>query len=114
TGGPVTAVIPVHLYGQMADMDPILELAARYDLIVIEDACQAHGAEYFSAKEDRWRKAGSMGRAAAFSFYPGKNLGARGEAGPAGTEDEQPARRCHTPRDPRQSPHDYHQRQGHN
>ena len=74
-GKPVTAVIPVHLYGQTADMDPILELAARYRLIVIEDACQAHGAEYFSKKENRWRKAGSMGRAAAFSFYPGKNLG---------------------------------------
>src|SRR5439155_4040912 len=68
TGTPVTAVIPVHLYGQTADMDPILELANRYNLIVIEDACQAHGAEYFSKKEHRWRKAGSMGHAAAFSF----------------------------------------------
>ena len=80
-GKPVTAVVPVHLYGQTADMDPILELAERYKLIVIEDACQAHGAEYFSKKENRWRKAGSMGRAAAFSFYPGKNLGACGEGG---------------------------------
>src|SRR5438128_10925026 len=87
TGRPVTAVIPVHLYGQMADMDPILELAARYDLILIEDACQAHGAEYFSTKENCWRKAGSMGRAAAFSFYPGKNLGACGEAGAVTTDD---------------------------
>ena len=74
------AIVPVHLYGQMADMDPILELAERYGLIVIEDACQAHGA-IFSKKENRWRKAGSMARAAAFSFYPGKNLGACGEAG---------------------------------
>src|SRR5207245_3938746 len=74
TGSPVTAVIPVHLYGQMANMDTILDLANQYRLIVIEDACQAHGAEYLSKEEDRWRKAGSMGRAAAFSFYPGKNL----------------------------------------
>ena len=81
TGSPVTAVVPVHLYGQMADMDPILDLAARYKLLVVEDACQAHGAEYFSAKEQRWRTAGSIGHAAAFSFYPGKNLGACGEAG---------------------------------
>ena len=77
SGRPVTAVVPVHLYGQMADMDAILDLAERYGLIVIEDACQAHGAEYFSRKQNRWMKAGSMGRAAAFSFYPGKNLGLR-------------------------------------
>src|SRR6266403_1544839 len=86
-GQPITAVVPVHLYGQMADMDPILELAERYKLAVIEDACQAHGAEYFSKKENRWRKAGSMGRAAAFSFYPGKHLGACGEAGAIATND---------------------------
>jgi dTDP-4-amino-4,6-dideoxygalactose transaminase len=78
SGRPVTAVVPVHLYGQMADMDPICELAERYRLIVVEDACQAHGAEYFSKKQNRWLKAGSIGRAAAFSFYPGKNLGACG------------------------------------
>jgi dTDP-4-amino-4,6-dideoxygalactose transaminase len=87
SGRPVTAVVPVHLYGQMADMDPIVELAERYRLVVIEDACQAHGAEYFSRKHNRWMKAGSMGRAAAFSFYPGKNLGACGEAGAATTND---------------------------
>ena len=74
TGNPVTAVVPVHLYGQMADMDPILDLAIQYNLKVIEDACQAHGAEYFSKKQNRWCKAGSMGHAAAFSFYPGKKL----------------------------------------
>src|SRR6202023_2083149 len=68
SGRPVTAVVPVHLYGQMADMDAILELAERYRLIVIEDACQDHGAEYFSKKHNRWIKAGSMGRASAFSF----------------------------------------------
>src|SRR5215472_15564964 len=58
-GLPVKAVVPVHLYGQPADMDRIQELAARYRLIVIEDACQAHGAEYYSQREQRWRKAGS-------------------------------------------------------
>jgi dTDP-4-amino-4,6-dideoxygalactose transaminase len=84
---PVTAVVPVHLYGQMADMDAILGLAEKHGLSVIEDACQAHGAEYFSQKLNRWCKAGSMGRAAAFSFYPGKNLGACGEAGAVTTND---------------------------
>jgi len=69
------AIIPVHLFGQMADMDPILEIATRHGLPVIEDACQAHGAEY------KGRKAGSLGIAGCFSFYPGKNLGALGEAG---------------------------------
>jgi dTDP-4-amino-4,6-dideoxygalactose transaminase len=87
SGRPVTAVVPVHLYGQMADMDSIMSLASRYDLTVIEDACQAHGAEYFSKKFNRWMKAGSMGSAAAFSFYPGKNLGACGEAGAVTTND---------------------------
>jgi len=92
TGGPVTAIVPVHLYGQMVDMDAILELAERFHLMVIEDACQAHGAEYMSARENRWRKAGSMGVAAAFSFYPGKNLGALGEAGAVTTNREDIAR----------------------
>lgn len=69
------AIIPVHLYGQMADMDPIMEIARRHGLFVIEDAAQAHGAEY------RGRPAGSIGDAGCFSFYPGKNLGAYGEAG---------------------------------
>src|SRR4051812_24075289 len=75
SGRPVTAIVPVHLYGQMADMDAIQDIADHYGLMVIEDACQAHGAEYFSQKLGRWMKAGSMGKAAAFSFYPGKNLG---------------------------------------
>ncbi len=114
TGGPVKAVIPVHLYGQTADMDAVLELAARYELIVIEDACQAHGAEYFSRKERRWRTAGSMGRAAAFSFYPGKNLGACGEAGAVTTDDEQLARRCRMLRDHGQSRKYVHDIEGYN
>ncbi|MGH1362057.1 MAG: DegT/DnrJ/EryC1/StrS family aminotransferase [Calditrichia bacterium] len=69
------AVIPVHLFGQMADMDPIMEIARRHNLFVIEDASQAHGAEY------KGRRAGSIGDIGCFSFYPGKNLGAYGEAG---------------------------------
>ncbi len=69
------AIIPVHLYGQMADMDSLLLLADRHSLVVIEDACQAHGAEYHG------RRAGSLGLAGCFSFYPGKNLGACGEGG---------------------------------
>jgi dTDP-4-amino-4,6-dideoxygalactose transaminase len=69
------AIVPVHLYGQPADMDPILEIARRHRLVVIEDACQAHGAEYHG------RRAGSLGDIGCFSFYPGKNLGAYGEGG---------------------------------
>jgi dTDP-4-amino-4,6-dideoxygalactose transaminase len=111
---PVTAVIPVHIYGQVADMDPILELARRYNLIVIEDACQAHGAEYFSRTENRWRKAGSMGRAAAFSFYPGKNLGACGEAGAVTTNDEKIAYKIRMLRDHGQSRKYFHDVEGYN
>jgi dTDP-4-amino-4,6-dideoxygalactose transaminase len=114
TGKPVTAVVPVHLYGQMAEMDAILELANQYNLIVIEDACQAHGAEYFSKKEGAWRKAGSMGRAGAFSFYPGKNLGACGEAGALTTNDEDVARRCRMLRDHGQTKKYYHDIEGYN
>jgi dTDP-4-amino-4,6-dideoxygalactose transaminase len=111
---PVTAVVPVHLYGQMADMDAIDEIARRYNLIVIEDACQAHGAEYFSKKENRWRKAGSLGRAAAFSFYPGKNLGACGEAGAVTTNDEALAQKVRMLRDHGQSRKYYHELEGYN
>ena len=114
TGNPVTAVIPVHLYGQMADMDPILEVATQYNLKVIEDACQAQGAEYFSKKLNRWCKAGSMGHAAAFSFYPGKNLGACGEAGAITTNDEQLAQACRLLRDHGQSKKYYHDIEGYN
>jgi dTDP-4-amino-4,6-dideoxygalactose transaminase len=114
SGRPVAAIIPVHLYGQMADMDPILELAERYNLLVIEDACQAHGAEYYSAREQRWRKAGTMGKAAAFSFYPGKNLGACGEAGAVTTDDAELAGKIRMLRDHGQSRKYYHDVEGYN
>jgi dTDP-4-amino-4,6-dideoxygalactose transaminase len=87
------AIIPVHLYGQPADMDPILAVAQRHGLPVIEDACQAHGAEY------KGRKAGSLGRAGCFSFYPGKNLGAYGEAGAVVTNDAELAEKIRILRD---------------
>jgi len=77
------AIIPVHLYGQPADMDPIIELAKKYNLKVIEDAAQAHGAEY------KGEKVGSIGDVACFSFYPGKNLGAYGDAGIVVTDNEE-------------------------
>jgi dTDP-4-amino-4,6-dideoxygalactose transaminase len=98
---PVTAIVPVHIYGQTADM-------------VVEDACQAHGAEYFSKKENRWMKAGSMGHAGAFSFYPGKNLGACGEAGAATTNSDDIARKMRMLRDHGQSKKYYHDIEGYN
>jgi dTDP-4-amino-4,6-dideoxygalactose transaminase len=110
----IRAIVPVHLYGQMADMDAILELAQRYNLIVIEDACQAHGAEYFSHKENCWKKAGSMGHAGAFSFYPGKNLGACGEAGAVTTNDAKLAATVKMIRDHGQSRKYYHDIEGYN
>lgn len=114
SGKPVTAVVPVHLYGQMADMDAIMELTEQYGLILVEDACQAHGAEYFSKKQNRWLKAGSVGRAAAFSFYPGKNLGACGEAGAATTNDPQIAATIKMIRDHGQAKKYYHDIEGYN
>ena len=91
------AIIPVHLFGQMADMDPIMEIARRHGLYVIEDACQAHGAEY------KGRKAGSIGDAGCFSFYPGKNLGAFGEAGAVVTNNGELKRKIQALRDHGQS-----------
>jgi len=114
TGRRVTAVVPVHLYGQTANMDPILDLAERYRLIVVEDACQAHGAEYFSRKDNIWKKAGSIGLAAAFSFYPGKNLGACGEAGAVTTSDPEMARQIRMLRDHGQAEKYYHEIEGYN
>jgi dTDP-4-amino-4,6-dideoxygalactose transaminase len=113
-GRPVTAVVPVHLYGQMADMDAIMELAERFHLKVVEDACQAHGAEYFSQRKNRWFKAGSMGAAAAFSFYPGKNLGACGEAGAVTTNDAEMAAKMRMIRDHGQAKKYYHSVEGYN
>jgi dTDP-4-amino-4,6-dideoxygalactose transaminase len=81
------AIVPVHLYGQMADMQPIVKIAREHGLMVVEDACQAHGAS------DRGMRAGSIGDAAAFSFYMSKNLGAYGEAGAVTTRSSQIAER---------------------
>ena len=114
TGSPVVGIVPVHLYGQMTDMDPILDLAERHNLFVIEDACQAHGAAYYSRKEGRWKKAGSMGVAAAFSFYPGKNLGACGEAGAVTTNDTKLAGRVRMLRDHGQAQKYSHEIEGYN
>lgn len=85
TGRRVVAVLPVHLYGLVADMGPLLDIAGRYGLKIIEDACQAHGATYMLDGVER--RAGSFGAAAAFSFYPGKNLGALGEGGAVTTDE---------------------------
>ena len=110
----MTAIVPVHLYGQMAAMDPILDLAAEYGLMVVEDSCQAHGAKYYSAQDKRWHTAGSMGIAAGFSFYPGKNLGACGEAGAVTTNDENVAKKIRMLRDHGQSRKYYHDVEGYN
>jgi dTDP-4-amino-4,6-dideoxygalactose transaminase len=91
--GRTRAILPVHLYGQPADIDPILELANKYNLKIIEDACQAHGAEY------KGRRTGSLGDIGCFSFYFSKNLGAYGEAGIITTSDPEIAKRCRMIRD---------------
>jgi dTDP-4-amino-4,6-dideoxygalactose transaminase len=87
------AIVPVHLYGQMADMDPIMAIANRHGIPVIEDACQAHGAEY------KGRRAGSIGALGCFSFYPGKNLGAYGEGGAVVTSHDEYAKKIRMLRD---------------
>jgi len=102
------AVIPVHLYGQTADMDPIMAIARKHGLYVIEDACQAHGAEY------KGQPAGSIGDAGCFSFYPGKNLGAYGEAGAVTTNNTQLAGQIALLRDHGQSEKYYHDKIGWN
>lgn len=102
------AIVPVHLYGQCAEMDPILAIAAARNIPVIEDAAQAHGAIY------RGRRAGSLGRIACFSFYPGKNLGAYGEGGAVVTNDAALAERVRMLRDHGQSKRYVHQYLGYN
>lgn len=114
TGRPVAAVVPVHLYGQMADMDAILDIADEHNLVVVEDSCQAHGAHYFSKRENTWKKAGTMGAAAAFSFYPGKNLGACGEGGAVTSNSEDVARAIKIIRDHGQAKKYYHDMEGYN
>ena len=102
------AIMPVHLYGHPEDMDPINEMAARHGLIVIEDACQAHGARY------KGKRTGSLGHAAAYSFYPAKNLGAYGDGGMVVTADPDLVQRLQLLRNYGQSEKYHHQVQGFN
>ena len=102
------AIIPVHLYGQPADMDPIMKIAEDHDLVVIEDAAQAHGATY------KGKKTGSLGHAASFSFYPGKNLGAMGDGGAVTTSDGQIAAKIRTLRNYGSSQKYHHELKGFN
>jgi len=102
------AIIPVHLFGQMADMDPIMTVSGEYGLPVVEDACQVHGAEY------KGHRAGSMGKTGCFSFYPGKNLGAFGEAGAVVTDDDKIAQTLQAMRDHGQNRKYHHSKIGWN
>ncbi|KJJ85940.1 pleiotropic regulatory protein [Candidatus Omnitrophus magneticus] len=116
TGRAVTAIIPVHLYGQMADMDPIMELGKKYNLKIIEDACQAHGAQYLSKNggQEKWLTAGSCGISGAFSFYPSKNLGAFGDAGAMVTNDEKISKAVKILRNHGQTTRNVHDVEGYN
>jgi dTDP-4-amino-4,6-dideoxygalactose transaminase len=114
SGRSIAGIVPVHLYGQMAEMDPILAVSKRFNLKVVEDACQAHGAMYFSRQDQCWKRAGSIGDAAAFSFYPSKNLGACGEAGAVTTNDETIAAKVRMLRDHGQSQKYLHDIEGYN
>lgn len=114
TGRAVSAVVPVHLYGQMTDMDEIGRIADKYGLMIIEDACQAHGASYYSKEKGCWLRAGTIGKAAAFSFYPGKNLGAFGEAGAVTTNDPALAETVKMLRDHGQIKKYFHEMEGYN
>jgi len=102
------AILPVHLYGQPADLEPLLDLSRRHGIPLIEDAAQAHGAEYCGLR------AGSFGLAGCFSFYPGKNLGALGEGGAVVTDDDQLAARLRSLRDHGQTRRYHHEELGFN
>ena len=102
------AIVPVHLYGRPADLDPIMAIAERHGMAVVEDACQAHGARY------RGRRIGSIGRASAFSFYPSKNLGAYGEGGALTTNDDRLAQMARALRDHGQASRTFHDHIGYN
>src|SRR5256712_8080119 len=102
------AIMPVHLYGHPCDMDPIMKIAEQYGLIVIEDACQAHGARY------KGKRVGSLGHAAAFSFYPAKNLGAYGDGGMVVTNDAKIAQYVEMARNYGQREKYYHAVRGYN
>jgi len=106
------AIVPVHLYGLPAAMDALLEVARRYNLAVIEDACQAHGARVHA--DGGWKRAGAAGTIGCFSFYPGKNLGAWGEAGAVATDDCELAARVALLRDHGRLSHYLHQESGYN
>ena len=106
--GRTRAIMPVHLYGQPADLAPLLEIGRRYGIPVIEDAAQAHGARY------RGKGAGTLGQSGCFSFYPGKNLGAYGEAGAVVTDDDKIAARMRSLRDHAQSRRYHHGEVGFN
>ena len=106
--GKTKAIMPVHLYGRPADLEAILEIAKRLRLVVIEDACQAHGARY------RGKRVGGFGQSAAFSFYPGKNLGAYGEGGALTTNDEHVAQFARAMRDHGQARRYFHDYIGYN
>src|SRR5258708_29705623 len=102
------AIIPVHLYGRPADLDPMLEIANHHNLVVIEDACQAHGARY------NGKRVGGFGHAAVFSFYPGKNLGAYGEGGALTTNNDAVAQFAREMRTHGESKRYFHDRVGYN
>ncbi len=114
SGLRISAIVPVHLYGQPADMDEIADIAGEYECRVVEDACQAHGAWYHSTHSKSACRAGAMGDAAGFSFYPGKNLGACGEAGAVTTGSAETAAKVANLRDHGQDQKYVHSAEGYN